>query len=59
MGGICLILLLFEIFAGIRILVNMRLNGHLAEGIAMVGGFIFVAGIVAGIIGMIRFRKDD
>jgi hypothetical protein len=57
MVGICLILLIFELLAGIKILVNMQLEGDLAEGIAMFGGFILVGGIVAGIIGTIRFRK--
>jgi hypothetical protein len=59
MGGIFLILLIFEFLAGISILVKMQLKGHLAEGIAMTTGFIFVAGIIAGIIGIFRFRKYD
>jgi hypothetical protein len=57
MGGICLILLIFELLAGIKILVNMQLKGDLAESIAMFGGFTLVGGIFAGIIGTIRFRK--
>jgi hypothetical protein len=59
MGGIFLILLIFEFFVGISILVKMQLKGDLAEGIAMSVAFIFIAGIFAGIIGMLRFRKYD
>jgi hypothetical protein len=59
MGGIFLILLIFEFLVGISILVKMQLKGDLAEGIAMSVGFIFVAGIIAGIIGIFRFRKYD
>jgi hypothetical protein len=59
MGGIFLILLIFEFLVGISILVRMQLKGQLAEGIAMSVGFIFVAGIIAGIIGIFRFRRYD
>jgi hypothetical protein len=59
MGGIFLILLIFEFLKGISILVKMQLKGDLAEGIAMSVGFICLAGIIAGIIGIFRFRKND
>ena len=59
MGGIFLILLIFEFLVGISILVKMQLKGRLAEGIAMSVGLIFIAGIIAGIIGIFRFRKYD
>jgi hypothetical protein len=59
LGGICLILVIFEWVVGISILVKMQLKGKLAEGIAMSVGFIFIAGIIAGIIGIFRFRKYD
>jgi hypothetical protein len=59
MGGIFLILLIFEFLGGISILVKMQLKGDLAEGIAMSVGFICVAGIIAGIIGIFRYRKYD
>lgn len=59
MGGISLIFLIFEFIIGPDILVKMHLKGDLDEIIAMTVGFIFFAGIIAGIIGVFRFRKYD
>jgi hypothetical protein len=57
LGGISGLLIIFLFLAGINILVKMQLPGGMAEGIAMGSGFVFAAGIVAGIIGALRFIK--
>ena len=54
MGGIFLILLIFEILG-----VKMDLKVPLYEDILFFSVFIIVAGIIAGIIGIFRFRKYD
>ena len=57
---IYLLLLVLFIYKGIDILVKMgntgKLRGHGAEDLAWSIGSIFVAGIIAGIIGIIRVR---
>ncbi len=58
LGGVCLILLVFEFLSGIDILVKMKLKGDLTELILWIAGFIFFAGIITGIIGIFRFRKQ-
>ena len=57
MCGISGLLIIFLFLAGINILVKMQLPGGMAEGIAMGSGFVFAAGIVAGIIGALRFIR--
>jgi phosphate starvation-inducible membrane PsiE len=57
LGGISLILIIFEFLAGIGIVEKMQLK--LAEDIALITGFSCVAGMIAGIIGIFRFRKYD
>ncbi len=52
----CGALFLFLIFAGIGILVRMQLPGHMAEDIAMPFGMVCLAGLISGVIGMLRFR---
>jgi len=54
MGGIFLILLIFEFLS-----VKMDLKVPLDEDILFFSVFIIVAGIIAGIIGIFRFRKYD
>ena len=54
MGGIFLILLIFEILG-----VKIDLKVPLDEDILFFSVFIIVAGIIAGIIGIFRFRKYD
>ena len=54
------ILFLLLIFFGIDILVKMEAAGQLpdhgAEAVGMISGFVFFAGFIAGIIGMLRFK---
>lgn len=56
LGGISLVLLIFEFIIGPDILVKMQYRG---EGIVWTAGLILFAGIIAGIIGMLRFRRND
>ena len=60
---IFLILFILLLLVGIDTLVKMenagKLRIHMAEGIAMSVGFICVAGVIAGIIGIFSFMKHD
>lgn len=56
MSGISLILLICEFMVGPDILVKMQYRG---EGIVWTVGIILFGGIIAGIVGMLRFRKYD
>ena len=57
LGGISLILLIFEFLVGIGIMVKMQLKW--TEDIVWISVFICIPGIIAGIIGIFRFRKYD
>lgn len=59
--SVILLILLFKVGIGILVKIESRMQipGHWAEGMAWTIGGVCVAAIIAGIIGMVMFRKDD
>jgi hypothetical protein len=55
---VSIILLLLLVFVGINILIKMH-NGKMAEDIGCTIGGFCIGGFIAGIIGMLRYRKFD
>ena len=60
MSVLLVILFIFLLWLGTDILVKMEAAGishvHGAEAVAMLSGFVFFAGFIAGIIGILRFK---
>ena len=60
MSVFLVILFILLLWLGTDILVKMEAAGklpvHGAEAVAMLSGFIFIAGFIAGIIGILRFK---
>jgi len=60
MSVLLAILFILLLWLGTGVLVKMEAAGQLpvhgAEGVAMLSGFVFIAGIITGIIGMLRFK---
>ena len=55
---VSIILLLLLLFVGIHFLMKMH-NGEIAEGIGFTIGGFGLGGFIAGIFGMLRYRKYD
>jgi hypothetical protein len=59
MSGIFILFLLLIWFVGIDILVKMHILRQLTEDLAWYQVFVCITGVLAGIIGMARWRKYD
>ena len=59
-GIMCIIFILITLLiVGIGILTKIQLNNNLGKEIGEYIGFIVPIGVIVGIIGMFRFRKQD